>query len=80
MPQAPLTVKRFANGRYLMLFYCSADEDASLAPLEQEPVLAGERAVGGGEVRFSQPEIVFFEYACFSAGTFCRGGQLPRLY
>jgi hypothetical protein len=60
-PEGPITLKRFANGKYLLLFYFNSvpgylARNSSRNPRNPYWLAAGWEE-GDGEVRFSQPEV-----------------------
>jgi hypothetical protein len=63
-PEGPITLKRFANGKYLLLFYCNSVLgyfNKTLNRNTRNPYwLAAGWEETDGEVRFSQPEIVLY--------------------
>jgi hypothetical protein len=58
-PQGPITLKRFVStGRYLFLFYLNSFPGYG----ERNPVFISSGVEEDGQVRFSQPEIVLYDY------------------
>jgi hypothetical protein len=57
-PRGPITLKRFSNGKYLMLFYFNSV--LSYDPRDPYWLVSGIEQ--DGEIRFSQPEIVLYDY------------------
>ena len=78
-PRGPITLKRFSNGKYLMLWY--NDGSATFGHSKGEMFnnrmpywLSAGRETKDGAIEFSAPEIVLYNRSGILAGAACRPG------